>query len=278
MRGKLCKKFIVFYLAFMIILPYEVSMSDATNAKSVDPAEIANFSAMADEWWDEAGKFKPLHKFNPIRIGYVRDQVLNHFGRQTDDAVTKLRPFKGLRFLDIGCGGGLLSEPMARLGADMVSADASEKNIQVAGIHAKKMGLNIDYRHTSAEDLAQAGEKFDVILNMEVIEHVADVEGFVEACCKLLSPGGLMFVATLNRTPKSYALAIIGAEYILRWLPKGTHNWKKFLKPSEVSHHLRNNGLIVKDLAGATYNPFEDRWHLSKDLSVNYLLTSAKPE
>lgn len=251
-------------------------MSDATNAKSVDPVEIANFSAMADEWWDETGKFKPLHKFNPIRIGYVRDQILSHFGRQTDDTVTKLKPFKGLRFLDIGCGGGLLSEPMARLGADMVSADASEKNIQIAGIHAEKMGLNIDYRHTSAENLAEAGEKFDVILNMEVIEHVADVEGFVEACCELLAPGGLMFVATLNRTPKSYALAIVGAEYILRWLPKGTHNWKKFLKPSEVSHHLRNNGLIVKDLAGATYNPFEDRWHLSKDLNVNYLLTSAK--
>ena len=144
-------------------------MSDATNAKSVDPVEIANFSAMADEWWDETGKFKPLHKFNPIRIGYVRDQILSHFGRQTDDTVTKLKPFKGLRFLDIGCGGGLLSEPMARLGADMVSADASEKNIQIAGIHAEKMGLNIDYRHTSAENLAEAGEKFDVILNMEVI-------------------------------------------------------------------------------------------------------------
>jgi len=253
-------------------------MSGPSQAKSVDPTEIANFSAMADEWWDETGKFKPLHKFNPIRIGYVRDQVIAHFGLQTDDAVAKLKPFKGLRFLDIGCGGGLLSEPMARLGADMVSADAAEKNIQIASLHAEKMGIDIDYRHTTAESLAEAGEKFDVILNMEVIEHVADVEGFVEACCSLLSPGGIMFVATLNRTPKSYALAIVGAEYILRWLPKGTHNWKKFLKPSEVSRCLRNEGLLITDLAGAAYNPFEDRWHLSKDLRVNYLLTSTKPE
>jgi 2-polyprenyl-6-hydroxyphenyl methylase/3-demethylubiquinone-9 3-methyltransferase len=256
----------------------EAVMNENATSKSVDPAEIANFVAMADEWWDESGKFKPLHKFNPIRIGYVRDQVVNHFAIDQDEAVTKLKPFKGLRFLDIGCGGGLLSEPIARMGATVVAADAAEKNIQIASVHAEKMGLDIDYRHTTAEDLAKAGETFDVILNMEVIEHVADMEGFMEACCKLLKPGGIMFVATLNRTAKSFAMAIVGAEYVLRWLPKGTHNWKKFLKPSEVARAVRNYGLTVEDLAGASYNPFEDRWHLSKDLSVNYLLCATKPE
>ncbi|MCC3303193.1 bifunctional 2-polyprenyl-6-hydroxyphenol methylase/3-demethylubiquinol 3-O-methyltransferase UbiG [Sneathiella sp. HT1-7] len=251
-------------------------MDNTVKAKSVDPAEIANFAAMADEWWDENGKFKPLHKFNPIRIGYIRDTVIDHFRLQTDDAIVKLKPFQGLRILDIGCGGGLLSEPMARLGADVVAADASEKNIQIAKVHAEKSGLQIDYRHTTAEDLADAGEQFDVILNMEVIEHVADIEGFIEACSTMLKPGGIMFIATLNRTAKSFAFAIVGAEYVLRWLPKGTHNWKKFLKPSEVARLVRNNNLSVRDISGATYNPFENRWHLSMDLSVNYMIAAAK--
>ena len=210
----------------------EAIMNDAVKAKSVDPDEIANFEAMAEEWWDENGKFKPLHKFNPIRIGYVRDTVVAHFGLQTGDAVVKLKPFTGLKVLDIGCGGGLLSEPMARLGADVTAADASRKNIQIAALHAEKNSLDIDYRHTTAEELAASGEKFDVILNMEVI---------------------------------------------LRWLPKGTHSWRKFLKPSEVARLVRGNDLTVKDIAGATYNPFEDRWHISKDLSINYLLAAAKP-
>lgn len=253
-------------------------MSDAAKAKSVDPGEIANFAAMADEWWDENGKFKPLHKFNPIRIGYIRDTVIDHFGLQLDSAVVKLKPFEGLRVLDIGCGGGLLSEPMARLGATVVAADASEKNIQIASLHAEKSGLKIDYRHSTAEELAAAGEKFDVILNMEVIEHVADIAGFVEACSTLLKPGGIMFVATLNRTAKSFAFAIVGAECILRWLPKGTHNWKKFLKPSEVARLVRENGLVVRDISGAIYNPFEDRWRIGKDLSVNYMLAAINPE
>lgn len=253
-------------------------MDNTVKAKSVDPAEIANFAAMADEWWDENGKFKPLHKFNPIRIGYIRDTVIDHFRLQTDDAIVKLKPFQGLRILDIGCGGGLLSEPMARLGADVVAADASEKNIQIAKIHAEKSGLQIDYRHTTAEDLADAGEQFDVILNMEVIEHVADIEGFIEACSTMLKPGGIMFIATLNRTAKSFAFAIVGAEYVLRWLPKGTHSWKKFLKPSEVARLVRNNTLSVRDISGATYNPFEDRWHLSMDLSVNYMIAAVKSE
>ncbi|MEX0582931.1 MAG: bifunctional 2-polyprenyl-6-hydroxyphenol methylase/3-demethylubiquinol 3-O-methyltransferase UbiG [Sneathiella sp.] len=255
----------------------EAIMNDAAKATSVDPGEIANFEAMADEWWDENGKFKPLHKFNPIRIGYVRDMVISHFGLQTDDAVVKLKPFAGLKFLDIGCGGGLLSEPMTRLGAEVTAADASQKNIQIAALHAEKSGLDIDYRYTTAEDLAASGEKFDVILNMEVIEHVADIEGFVGACATLLKPGGIMFVATLNRTAKSFAFAIVGAEYVLRWLPKGTHSWKKFLKPSEVARLVRGNGLMVRDVAGATYNPFEDRWHISKDLSINYMLAATNP-
>ncbi|MBE7636564.1 bifunctional 2-polyprenyl-6-hydroxyphenol methylase/3-demethylubiquinol 3-O-methyltransferase UbiG [Sneathiella sp. P13V-1] len=253
-------------------------MTDAAHAKSVDPQEIANFAAMADEWWDETGKFKPLHKFNPIRIGYIRDQVIQHFNIKSGDNTTLLKPFKGLRLLDIGCGGGLLSEPMARLGAEVVSADASETNINVASLHAEKSGLKIDYRHTTAEDLAEAGEQFDIILNMEVIEHVADLEGFANACCKMLKPGGIMFVATLNRTVKSYALAIVGAEYILRWLPRGTHNWKKFLKPSEVVHLVRRGGLTVEHMTGATYNPLNDKWSLSRDFDVNYMLCATRPE
>ncbi|WP_169546328.1 bifunctional 2-polyprenyl-6-hydroxyphenol methylase/3-demethylubiquinol 3-O-methyltransferase UbiG [Sneathiella aquimaris] len=252
-------------------------MSDAANSKSVDPKEISNFAAMADEWWDEKGKFKPLHKFNPIRIGYIRDQVIHHFGLQPTEGAGQLKPLKGLRLLDIGCGGGLLSEPMARLGAEVVAADASETNIRVASLHAEKMGLSIDYRHTTAEELAAAGEKFDIILNMEVIEHVADVDGFNASCCEMLKPGGILFVATLNRTMKSYALAIVGAEYILRWLPRGTHNWKKFLRPSEVIKMVRNRGLLIKDMSGATYNPINDNWRLSQDFSVNYMIAAHKP-
>ncbi len=251
-------------------------MSDAANSKSVDPQEISNFAAMADEWWDETGKFKPLHKFNPIRIGYVRDQIVDHFNLETEQGPAQLKPLKGLRLLDIGCGGGLLSEPMARMGADVVAADASETNINVASLHSEKSGLDIDYRHTTAEELAAGGEKFDIILNMEVIEHVADIHGFAESCCGMLKPGGLLFVATLNRTTKSYALAIVGAEYILRWLPRGTHNWKKFLKPSEVVKLIRSNGLLVKDMSGASYNPFDDSWRLSRDLSVNYMITACR--
>lgn len=252
-------------------------MSDSANAKSVDPEEIANFAAMADEWWDEHGKFKPLHKFNPIRIQFIRDQVLEHFGRRDLEGPTLLKPLSGLRLLDIGCGGGLLTEPMSRMGAEVVAADASQTNIEVASLHAERTGLDIDYRHTTAEDLAASGEKFDIILNMEVVEHVADLEGFVAACSSMLKPNGLMFVATLNRTMKSYALAIVGAEYILRWLPRGTHNWKKFLRPSEVVKLLRNNGLVIETMSGATFNPLKDEWSLSKDMDVNYMVTATRP-
>lgn len=252
-------------------------MNEAANSKSVDPKEISNFAAIADEWWDETGKFKPLHKFNPIRIGYIRDQVTQHFQVNLEKGPALLKPFKGLRFLDIGCGGGLLSEPMCRLGAEVVAADASQTNINVASLHAKNAGLDIDYRHCTAEQLADEGEKFDVILNMEVIEHVADLEGFTQACCQMLKPGGIMFVATLNRTFKSYALAIVGAEYVLRWLPRGTHNWKKFLRPSEVVKLVRANGLLVENMSGATYNPIADSWRLSNNLSVNYMITAHRP-
>jgi 2-polyprenyl-6-hydroxyphenyl methylase/3-demethylubiquinone-9 3-methyltransferase len=238
-----------------------------TKAKSIDESEIAKFSAMADEWWDLNGKFKPLHKFNPVRIAYIRDNVLSHFNK--DD-------FKGLSFLDIGCGGGLLSEPMARLGADVTSIDASEKNIKIASLHAQKSELDINYQCTSAEELATKSKKFDVVLNMEVIEHVADVEAFMQASCDLVKPGGLMFVATLNRTLKSYGLAIIGAEYILRWLPKGTHDWNKFLKPSEIDAHISNNAMKLKSLQGVSYNPLLDKWKLSDDLNVNYMMLTVK--
>jgi 2-polyprenyl-6-hydroxyphenyl methylase/3-demethylubiquinone-9 3-methyltransferase len=238
-----------------------------SQAKSIDETEIAKFSAMADEWWDLEGKFKPLHKFNPVRIGFVRDIVQAHFGKDS---------LKGIEILDIGCGGGLLAEPMARLGAEVTAIDASEKNIKIASLHAKNVGLEIDYKCTSAEDLAATGKQFDVVLNMEVIEHVADVDSFVKASAALVKPGGLMIVATLNRTVKSYALAIVGAEYVLRWLPRGTHNWEKFLKPSEIERPLRENGMAVKKIQGVSYNPVRDSWRLSEDIAVNYMVVAGK--
>jgi 2-polyprenyl-6-hydroxyphenyl methylase/3-demethylubiquinone-9 3-methyltransferase len=232
-------------------------------AQSIDENEIAKFSAMADQWWDLNGKFKPLHKFNPVRIGYVRDHIKSHFNREDCEGIT---------LLDIGCGGGLLSEPMARQGMDVTAIDASEKNIKIASLHAEKSDLKIDYRCTSAEELATTGIQFDVVLNMEVIEHVADVESFLKASCGLAKPNGIMILATLNRTIKSYALAIVGAEYVLKWLPKGTHDWNKFLKPSEIEPHLRNNGMNLQKIQGVSYNPLQDEWGLSSDIDVNYMM------
>lgn len=240
---------------------------------SVDPGEIARFSAMAAEWWDPKGKFRPLHKFNPTRLAYIRNKTCRHFGRDSKSP----RPFEGLRFLDIGCGGGLLSEPMARLGASMVSADASEKNIRTASVHAEEQGLDIDYRCTTAEALAAAGERFDVILNMEVIEHVTDPMQFLKDCAAMLNPGGLMFVATLNRTLKAHALAIIGAEYVLGWLPRGTHDWKKFITTGEMERGIAGAGLALKDMTGVSYNPLTDKWSLSSDTDVNYMVTAERP-
>ncbi|PCI33079.1 MAG: bifunctional 3-demethylubiquinol 3-O-methyltransferase/2-polyprenyl-6-hydroxyphenol methylase [Alphaproteobacteria bacterium] len=240
---------------------------------SVDPAEVAHFSAMAATWWDPNGPFKPLHKLNPTRIGYARDSLCRYFDRDPKEAL----PLKGLRLLDIGCGGGLLSEPLARLGATMIGADAAEKNIRTAQAHADEMGLTIDYRHITAEELAAAGEKFDAILNMEVIEHVADIPSFLNACHSLLKEEGCMVVSTLNRTAKSWAMAIAGAEYIMRWLPHGTHDWHKFLKPSELTRSLSNSGFETIDLKGMVYHLLSGAWSLDdKDFSVNYLVLAQK--
>ncbi|MCH8861759.1 MAG: bifunctional 2-polyprenyl-6-hydroxyphenol methylase/3-demethylubiquinol 3-O-methyltransferase UbiG [Proteobacteria bacterium] len=248
--------------------PIDPSHSAGNGSESsVDDEEIARFEAMADKWWDPEGDFKPLHRLNPVRVGYLRDKVTAHFGSD-ENAPT---PFAGLRILDIGCGGGLLAEPMARLGAQVVGADAGEANIRVARLHAARAGLDIDYRHTTAEALAEAGEKFDVIVNMEVIEHVADVGVFLGACAALLASGGAMAISTLNRTPKSYVAAIIGAEYLLRWLPRGTHNWRKFVKPSELADALAHAGLRLSDIRGLEYNPFGQTWSLGRDTGVNYV-------
>jgi 2-polyprenyl-6-hydroxyphenyl methylase/3-demethylubiquinone-9 3-methyltransferase len=240
---------------------------------TIDPAEVAKFEAMAAEWWDPAGKFKPLHMLNPCRLDYITSQIAAEFDRD----LTQPLPFAGLRLLDIGCGGGLLSEPMARLGATVVGADAAARNIPVARLHAKQMGLQIDYRHCAAEDLAAAGEVFDVVLNMEVVEHVADPQGFLTACQGLLKPGGLMICSTLNRNPKSFMMGIIGAEWVMRWLPKGTHDWKKFITPDELYALLTKAGLDPVDRKGMVFNPISWGWSLSaRDLSVNYVTASVK--
>lgn len=241
---------------------------------TVDPAEVAKFEAMAAEWWNPEGKFKPLHMLNPVRLDYITSQIAAEFGRDLAGPV----PFQGLRILDIGCGGGLLSEPMARLGADVVGADAAARNIPVAQVHAAQSGLAIDYRHTTAEDLAAAGEQFDVVLNMEVVEHVADPQAYLTACQQLLKPGGLMICSTLNRNPKSFAMAIVGAEWVMRWLPKGTHDWRKFITPDELYALIEKSGLRPVDRKGMVFNPLTWRWSLSaRDLSCNYVTASVKP-
>lgn len=242
------------------------------SAASIDPAEIARFSAMAAEWWNPQGKFRPLHKFNPVRLGFIRDRICAHFRRDSQSG----RPLEGLRLLDIGCGGGLVSEPMARLGASVVGADASERNIGVASLHAAEAGVSVDYRATSAEDLATAGEQFDVVLALEVVEHVADLDGFLAACGQMVKPGGLLIAATLNRTPKSFALGIVAAEYILGWVPRGTHDWKKFLKPHELAGGLRRAGLTLSEVAGVSYSLLDDRWSISRDTDLNYMLVAVK--
>lgn len=241
--------------------------------KTIDPAEVAKFEAMAAEWWDPNGKFKPLHMLNPCRLDYIVTQIATQYGRD----LKAPRPLKGLRLLDIGCGGGLLSEPMARLGATVVGADAAERNIPVAQLHAEQSGLAIDYRHCAAEDIAAAGERFDVVLAMEIIEHVSDPQGFVNTCAELLDHGGLMILSTLNRNPKSYMMAIFGAERVMRWLPVGTHDWKKFVTPDELEALIRNAALDPVDRKGMVFNPIAWRWSLSeRDLSVNYAIAGVK--
>lgn len=244
-----------------------------TRRTTIDTAEVDRFSRMAAEWWDPKGKFKPLHKFNPVRLAYIRDRVAERFGRDPHSS----RPFDGLRFLDIGCGGGLLCEPMARLGATVVGADASETNIEVAKLHAAQSGVSIDYRATTAEDLADAGEQFDVILNMEVVEHVADVPLYMSKCAQMVKPGGIMFVATINRTLKALGLAIVGAEYVLRWLPRGTHQYERLVRPDELERALAESGMTITDRTGVSYNPLADRWQKSRDLDVNYMVLAQKP-
>lgn len=244
-----------------------------SQTNTIDPAEVAKFEAMAAEWWDTEGKFKPLHLMNPCRLDYITTQIAAEYDRD----LTQALPFQGLRILDIGCGGGLLSEPMARLGAEVVGADAAPRNIPVAQIHAAQSGLVIDYRNTTAEDLAAAGERFDVVLNMEVVEHVADPLGYLTACQLLLKPGGLMICSTLNRNAKSFMMAIVGAEWVMRWLPKGTHDWAKFITPDELYGLIRKAGLEPVDRKGMVFNPVSWKWSTSaRDLSVNYVTASVK--
>jgi 2-polyprenyl-6-hydroxyphenyl methylase/3-demethylubiquinone-9 3-methyltransferase len=239
---------------------------------SVDEAEVERFARHADDWWDARGPMAALHKLNPLRLGYIRDRACERFGRDGK----KLDCLKDLRMLDIGCGGGILSEPLARLGAQTVGVDPAEENIKAARAHAEHSSLTIDYHATTAEDLAAAGETFDVVLAMEVVEHVADVETFVATCAGMVRPGGLLLAATLNRTLKSFALAIVGAEYVLRWLPRGTHQWDKFVTPEELEAACEEAGLRVTGERGVIYNPFADRWQLSSDMDVNYMIVAAK--
>ena len=237
---------------------------------TINREEIQKFSKLADEWWDVKGKFKPLHMFNPTRIEYILEKTTNHF-KKTD----KELPLKKLKFLDIGCGGGLMSEPMSRLGADVTGIDASLKNIEIAKLHAKKSGLKINYLSTSPEKMNE-NEKYDVILNLEIVEHVEDVDLYFKSCEKLLKKNGLMFTATLNRTFISFIKAIIGAEYVLRWLPIGTHDWNKFLKPSEVKKKIQDLNFSINEVKGLQFNILTQKWKQSNDLSVNYIITSIK--
>ncbi|MBN8980149.1 MAG: bifunctional 2-polyprenyl-6-hydroxyphenol methylase/3-demethylubiquinol 3-O-methyltransferase UbiG [Rhizobiales bacterium] len=243
---------------------------NAAASTSVDPAEIAKFSKLSETWWDPNGKMKPLHAINPLRLAYIRDAACRKFDRDPK----KLDCLSGLRILDIGCGAGLLCEPLTRLGAQLVGVDPSATNIEVAKLHAGKSGLAIDYRNTSIEEMPD--DKFDIVLAMEVVEHVVSVGAFLDRCSALMKPDGLMLVSTLNRTWKSFGLAIVGAEYVLRWLPRGTHQWDKFVTPDELTHHLSRNGLDVTEQSGVVYNPLADKWLLSSDMNVNYMVIAER--
>ena len=252
------------------VIRYKMTEKTINNIEksSIDPIEMEKFRAMANEWWDPEGKFKPLHKINPLRIEYIRDNASQHFNLDKNS----LSSFSGLKVLDIGCGGGLLCEPMARLGATVTGIDVLSENIEIAKIHSEETSLSIKYRQATIEELVSENMEFDIILNMEVVEHVANIEDFLDNCASSVSPNGLLFFSTLNRTPKSFLLAIIGAEYILRWLPRGSHDWKKFIKPSEITNFLSKAEIDVRDLTGVTFNPINGLWDAnSNDLEVNYM-------
>jgi 2-polyprenyl-6-hydroxyphenyl methylase/3-demethylubiquinone-9 3-methyltransferase len=244
----------------------------SAHASTVDEAAVARFSALAAEWWDPRGNMAVLHKFNPVRLGFIKAAMCRQFARDAK----RLDALSGLRVLDIGCGAGILSEPLARLGALVVGADPSVPNIEAAKLHAADSGVAVDYRATTAEALADEDERFDVVLAMEVVEHVADLSLFIKRCAEMVKPGGLMITATLNRTLKSFAFAIVGAEYVLRWLPRGTHQWDKFVTPNELEANLERHGLAVIDETGVIYNPLADRWQLSTDMDVNYMVVAAR--
>jgi 2-polyprenyl-6-hydroxyphenyl methylase/3-demethylubiquinone-9 3-methyltransferase len=247
--------------------------ADASRSATVDPEEVARFSRLAAEWWNPRGKFRPLHKFNPVRLGYLKREVSNHFHRDP----ASLSAFDGLRILDIGCGGGLVCEPLRRLGAKVTGVDPSATNIEVARLHAEQAGLAIDYRASTAEDLAAAGELFDVVLALEVVEHVTDVPAFLATTAGMVKPGGLMVVATINRTLKAFGLAIVGAEYVLRWLPRGTHSYDRLVRPEEVEGPLQAAGLTLLDRTGVVYDPIRDLWKESTDTDVNYMVLAVRP-
>jgi len=239
---------------------------------TADTDEVARFAAIAEEWWDAKGKFRPLHQLAPVRMAFIRDQIVRHLDILNDNNT----PFKGLKILDVGCGGGLVSEPLARLGADVTAIDAAARNIEVAKVHAKQSGLSIDYRNIQPEDLVAEGLQFDIVVSLEVVEHVADLDAFLAACGAMVRPGGGMVLSTINRTVKSLALAKVMAEYVLRWLPIGTHDWKKFVKPSELATSLRPAGLEISALEGMSYDPIGDTWRLSHDLDINYMAYAKK--
>ena len=246
---------------------------------SVDPAEVERFAALAERWWDRHGAFRALHALNPVRIAYVRDAlVADAPPNARTDAAAALKPLTGLRLLDVGCGGGLMAEPLCRLGADVVAIDAAEANVRAASHHAEEQGLAIDYRHATAEALAADGERFDAVLALEIVEHVADLDVFAAACTSLVKPGGTLVVATLNRTLAAYALAIVAAERILGWLPAGSHDWSRFVRPAEMVRLLRRHGLTVADMRGMVYNPLDGGWTTSPNLAVNYIVHARKPD